>query len=200
MVHRRELDGREIVLGNQGALWKGAMTWWDHETGSIWSQPLGKAIAGPLEGATLELMPSTLTTWEAWRGAHPATQALDTPGWATGFDLADMAIVIDLGTESAAYPIATLRKVGIVNDVVGGVELAVVIDPDDPARWAVFSRQLDSGVVDLELTGAALLDTVSGTRFDPFTGRALSRNAGSLDRLPAFTIFLDDYARFFPRG
>ncbi len=29
-----------------------AMTWWDHETNSIWSQPWGMSIAGELEGAT----------------------------------------------------------------------------------------------------------------------------------------------------
>lgn len=47
MVHRRELDGAEIVFGNQGALYKDAMTWWDHDTGSVWSQPTGEAILGP---------------------------------------------------------------------------------------------------------------------------------------------------------
>jgi hypothetical protein len=40
MVHRRELNGTVLVLGNQGALWGNAMTWWDHGTGSIWSQPI----------------------------------------------------------------------------------------------------------------------------------------------------------------
>ena len=84
MVHRRELDGAAVVLGNQGHLFGNAMTWWDHETGSIWSQPRGEAILGPLTGARLELWPSTLTTWDAWRTAYPETRALDVPGWATG--------------------------------------------------------------------------------------------------------------------
>ncbi len=41
------VDGEEIIFGTQGALYRNAMTWWDHDTGSIWSQPLGEAIAGP---------------------------------------------------------------------------------------------------------------------------------------------------------
>lgn len=197
MVHRRELNGEEIVLGNQGALWGRAMTWWDHETGSIWSQPLGEAIVGPLQGATLELLPSTLTTWEAWQSSYPETQALDAPGWRTGFHLRDMAIVVDLGTASVAYEIRSLREVGVVNDVVAGVEVAIVIDPGDDQRWAVFSRRLDETVVELELTPAGLVDRLTGKVFDPFTGVGDDQ---SLDKLAAFTSFPEDYFTFFPNG
>ena len=77
MVHRREIDGEELVFGNQGALWGNAMTWWDHGTGSIWSQPIAEAILGPRKGDRLELFPSTLTRWGPWREAHPETLALD---------------------------------------------------------------------------------------------------------------------------
>ncbi len=202
MVHRRELNGEEIVLGNQGALWGSAMTWWDHETGSIWSQPIGEAIVGPLKGQQLELLPSTLTTWEAWRTAHPETRALDIDGWRTAFDLADMAIVIDLGTESAAYAVTALRTAGVVNDTVAGVDIAVVIDPDDDARWVVFSRLLDDTAVELELTDAGLVDKATGSVFDPFLGVGKSGPLGdqTLDRLPAFTSFPEDYFTFFPDG
>ena len=58
LVHDRRVDGATAVFGNQGALYKGAMTWFDHETGSIWSQPLGKAVVGPRSGVSLNLMPS----------------------------------------------------------------------------------------------------------------------------------------------
>jgi hypothetical protein len=202
MVHRRELEGKTLVFGNQGALWGNAMTWWDHDTGSIWSQPLGEAILGPRAGARLELMSSTLTTWEAWRTSHPDSLALDVHGWATGFNLEQMAIVVDLGSESAAYDIPALREVGVINDVVAGVEVAVVIDPADDERWAVFSRRLDTEIIELELTEAGLVDPVSGTVFDPFLGigRSGSLAEQSLDKLPAFTSFPDDYETFFPDG
>lgn len=202
MVHRRELNGTVLVLGNQGALWGNAMTWWDHSTGSIWSQPLGEAILGPLKGERLELFPSTLTTWQSWLGAHPESLALDVHAWRTAFDLDDMAVVVDLGTESVAYRIPALREVGLVNDVVSGLEIAVVIDPTDAARWAVFSRRLDSTVVALQLTDQGLVDTVSGTVFDPFLGIGRSGPFADqvLDKLPGFTSFPSDYLTFFPEG
>lgn len=71
MVHRREVDGEVLVFGNQGALWGNAMTWWDHGTGSVWSQPLGEAIVGPMKGDRLELMASQLSSWSTWKQEHP---------------------------------------------------------------------------------------------------------------------------------
>jgi hypothetical protein len=202
MVHRRELNGEELILGNQGALWGNAMTWWDHDTGSVWSQPIGEAILGPRKGERLELLPSTLSTWQGWRSAHPETLALDVNGFRSGFDLDDMAVVADLGTETVAYSIPALRDVGVVNDVIAGTEVAVVIDPDDPGRWAVFSRQLDSDVVDLEMSAEGLVDIATGTVFDPFLGVGRSGPLADqvLDKLPAFTSFPADYRTFFPDG
>ena len=202
MVHRRELDGRPLVLGNQGGLWGNAMTWWDHDTGSIWSQPLGEAIAGPRKGQRLEPYPMTLTKWDAWRESHPETLALDVPGTSTNFDLEQMAIVVDFGTESAAYLVRLLREVGVVNDNVAGADIAVVIDPANHQRWAVFSRQLDSSVVELELVDEELVDTRTGTVFDPYLGLGLRGPLADQDlaRLPGFTAFTSDYPVLFPEG
>ncbi|MBT8199061.1 MAG: DUF3179 domain-containing protein [Acidimicrobiia bacterium] len=202
MVHRRELKGTELVFGNQGDLYGNAMTWFDHGTGSIWSQPRGEAILGPLTGERLELLPSTLTTWQAWTTANPQTLALDVEGWPTGFHLEDMVVVVDVGGAATAYSFEELQRSGVVNDEVAGVPVAIVIDPQDTNRWAVFSRQLDDVVVELSFVQAGLIDTATGTSFDPFSGVGVAGplRDQSLDRLPAFTAFPDDYARFFPAG
>ncbi len=202
MVHRRSIEGKPILLGNQGALWGNAMTWWDHETGSVWSQPMGEAIIGPLTGTKLALLPSTLTTWGAWRDAHPATMALDVHAWATGFDLAEMTIVVDFGTETTAYSIPALREVGVVNDVLAGVEIAVVIDPGDEDRWAVFSRRIDDVTLVFAVSDRGLVDIGSGSVFDPFLGSGIDGPLRDRDlvKIPAFTSFPDDVATFFPQA
>ena len=203
MVHRRELNGEEIILGNQGALWGNAMTWWDHETGSIWSQPLGEAIAGPLKGETLELLPVSLNDWSTWKAAHPRTVALDVDvGGPGGFDLQRMAIVLDFGSEAAAYPVPDLQAQVVVNDVVAGVPVAVVTDPNDPDSWIVFSRVLDDRTVTLAVEGDTIIDTETGTVWDPVIGRAVSGLllGEQLDVLPAFTAFPFDFFTFWPDG
>ena len=121
---------------------------------------------------------------------------------ARSLDLDDMAIVIDRGIEASAYVIPAVREVGVVNDVVGGSEVAVVIDPATPDRWAVFSRRLDDAVVQLDMREDGLVDVATGTVFDPFVGTGVSGPLAdqSLDKLPAFTSFLEDYWTFFPDG
>jgi len=200
MVHRRQLDGEEIVFGNQGALWGNAMTWWDHATGSVWSQPIGEAILGPRKGDRVDLLPSNLTRWGSWREEHPHTLALDAPGGFDRFALEQMALVVDFGSEVAAYPVLRLHEIGVANDVVAGVEIAVVIDPADDQRWAVFSRRLDDTVVELSVVDGALIDSASGTRFDPTRGIGAGGDLDGqiLDLLPAFTSFPDDVHTFWP--
>ena len=48
-----------------------AMTWWDHETESVWSQPWGRAIQGDYKGVELFLLPSQITTWGSWKNEFP---------------------------------------------------------------------------------------------------------------------------------
>lgn len=200
MVHRREVAGREIVLGNQGALFGNAMTWWDHDTGSVWSQPRGEAILGPRAGANLELLPSTLTTWRAWREAHPDTLALDAPGGRAGVGLEDTVIVVELAGAAAYYPVDELRRAGVANDIVGGVDVAVVIDPADPDRWAVFSRRLDDRTVLLAVRDGELTDVDTGTVWDPVRGigRDGPLEGEVLDLLPGVPSFEGDVDTFWP--
>lgn len=202
-VHRRVVDGREVVFGNQGDLYGNAMTWWDHETGSVWSQPLGEAILGELEGTKVELIPSTLTQWGPWKRAHPETLAIDTFAFPMVVGLEDLAIVVDLGAETVAYPYPLVLEGGMVaNDTVAGLEIAVVIDPTDQRRWAVFSRRLGDAVVELAVEGDKLLDVTTRTVFDPTGGAALDGplEGETLDLLPGSTVFPDDFATFWPDG
>lgn len=205
MVHRREVDGEAIVLGNHGALWGNAMTWFDHETGSIWSQPLGEAIAGPLKGKKLELLPSTLTEWSDWREAHPDSFALDAPSTFSGFDLEDMAVVVEINEDSMAFPVSLVRRVGVANEIItrtgDGTELpvAVVVEPEGD-NWAVFSRTLDDRVVELALQAGTLVEVGGDGRWDPVTGLGVDGTDQNLDLLPGFTSFPRDYTRFFPGG
>ncbi len=202
MVHRRSIDGEAVVFGNHGALWGNAMTWFDHETGTVWSQPLGEAIVGPLAGTTLDMLPSTLTEWGDWKRLHPDTKALNAPGEPTRVSIDQMSIVVVLGTDSTAYPAVHLTEV--VNDTVGGVPVAVVLDPNADGDWTVFSRTLDDGVVvDLAFTDSGeLLDTVSGSTFHVSRGTGIHGTMATqtLDQLPAFTSFTKDYATFYPEG
>ena len=202
MVHRRSIDGEEVVFGVQGALLGNAMTFWDHDTGSIWSQPSGEAVAGPRRGRRLETLPISYTTWDAWKDLHPGTLALDVHAGVTRFGLERMAIVLELADDAVMYPYPDLLEAGVVNDVVGGLEVAVVIDPTNPDRWETFARRIDDQVLTLGARDGSLIDIETQTTWHPNRGLGLD---GPLDDeilpiLPGFTIFPDDFPTFWPDG
>jgi len=202
MVHRRSVDDETLIFGVHGALLGNAMTWWDHSTGSIWTQPTGEAIAGPRKGQRVDLLPSQFTSWAAWRDAHPETLALDVPAGPSSFDLTDFLIVVDFTDEAAAYSIPDLRRVGVVNDVVAGVPVAVVSDPADPTRWAVYSRNVGGEVREFDIIEGFLVDRDTGTQFTAARGIGIEGplSAEVLDQVAAFTSFPDDFPTFWPDG
>jgi len=178
------------------------MTWFDYNTGSVWTQPLGEAILGPSTGMRLELLPSTLTSWGEWKRSYPDTQALDSPGDPTRFALEDLSIVVAFGSDSAAYPYRAISSV--INDSVAGVPIAVAVEPNNRESWTVWSRTLDDGII-VELSFKAdgnLIDVTSGTTFDSLRGTGVDGPFAdqTLDVLPAITFFEKDYFTFYPTG
>lgn len=71
VVYDARVDGRELAFGVSGKLADDALVMYDRETGSEWKQPTGEAIAGDLEGSTLEVVPAPLVTWERFEADHP---------------------------------------------------------------------------------------------------------------------------------
>jgi hypothetical protein len=66
----RRVDGRELELMTKFG--SSPARWIDAETGSEWDIS-GTAVAGPLAGARLERIPSTMEFWFDWQLRHPDT-------------------------------------------------------------------------------------------------------------------------------
>lgn len=98
---------------------------------------------------------ASFTTWGAWVQEQPATLVLDAPGGVTGFDLEELVIVIDLGSEAAA-------------------------DPGNTGRWSALSRRLDDRIVGLSVRSGRILDEETGTEWDAISG--VARQGPSTER------------------
>jgi hypothetical protein len=79
VVAERVVAGRTRTFAVSGYLWQSDLVMYDRESESLWSQLLATAIRGPLTGTSLELLPSTITSWGSWREAHPETTVLVPP-------------------------------------------------------------------------------------------------------------------------
>jgi hypothetical protein len=79
VVAERTVGERPTTFGVSGYLWRSDLVLYDEATRSLWSQLLATAVNGPATGERLSILPSTLTTWEAWRADHPGTRVLLPP-------------------------------------------------------------------------------------------------------------------------
>jgi hypothetical protein len=78
-VYRRELGGRLLRFGVSGLIYNANFLLYDLETESLWSQFLGRAIAGGLAGRVLARVAVRQEPLGAWAGRHPGTRVLERP-------------------------------------------------------------------------------------------------------------------------
>lgn len=76
LVAERRVDGEVTTFGVSGFLWQSDLVMYDEATESLWSQLMATAIRGPKTGSTLDLVPSTFTTWKGFQERHPNGQVL----------------------------------------------------------------------------------------------------------------------------
>jgi hypothetical protein len=80
VVYERRVDGRELTFGVSGKLADDDLVMYDRETESEWKQSPGEAIAGPLEGTDLTVLPAAMTTVARFRADAPGGEILAHPG------------------------------------------------------------------------------------------------------------------------
>jgi len=161
-VWTRTVNGRVLHfylagINNQNFLMR------DKETGTWWQQITGKAICGPLQGASLELVPSDELTFGEWKSEVSGGKVLaPVRKYANKYDsnweseVAKLPVVISFpGTElksrevivgvelegvSRAYPWDALVKQSPVIDRVHGTPILVTVGPDGKSFRAFISR------------------------------------------------------------
>lgn len=179
IVHDRRLEGETLVFGNQSALFMSAMTWWDHKTKSIWSQPWGAAIEGEMLGTQLTLVPFDLVPWKTWSDRHPNTKVIvdERANLTYAPQLAHDTFVIgvSIGEAATAYYFRSVANKGVVNDSVGDVPVAVFADGEDRGIEVFIRRALGEKArkaeapdeLTFEITGdGAVIDIETGTEWD----------------------------------
>ena len=78
MAFSSDIDGRILSFGVSGLLYNSDVLMYDRQTGSLWSQIMGRAISGPSRGAELQSIAVMHTTWSDWIGRYPDSQVLST--------------------------------------------------------------------------------------------------------------------------
>ena len=214
-MHDRRVNGQTLTFGNQGALFKNAMTWWDHGSRSIWSQPWGTAIAGPMEGAALKLLPASVVPWGTWLAEHPQTTVmmddLHRAGRFTpvvrGKD--DFVIGVALQDSATAYPYGLASERRVINDRLGEHPIVVFVNPQT-RDIKIYLRKVgtkdSAGASPLELEfendGGQIVDAQTGSAWDTMRGVATQGplKGTPLQQIPYVTSFDWAWRDFFPHS
>ena len=149
-----------------------AMTWYDHETESVWSQPWGMAIAGPLESTRLLQIPARIIPWDAWVTEHPDTQVLKTNrGHSRQYFTSEYVIGIALGEHAKAYPFTPASKEGVINDFIGPFPVLVFADQETKEVFS-YLRTVGEQVLEFALQEGILVDIQTGSAWNVARGIA----------------------------
>ncbi len=203
-MHDRRVDGEALVFGNQGALLLANMTWWDHKTGSIWTQLTGEAIAGPLEGTKLQLIPMSIAPWNTWFEQHPDTVELSGPDDYFFLDREELprdrfVIGIALGNDAKGYPYEIASQERVINDTIGDTPILVYVDPATRSIHT-YLRQVDDRALTFEMRDGSLIDLDTGSVWEPSRGVALDGDLKGdvLFEIPYVTSFDWAWMNFYP--
>jgi hypothetical protein len=136
-VHDRRIEGTVHTFGNEGVLFMNAMTWWDWESQSVWSQPWGAAIDGELTGTRLTLLPYELVPWQTWLEKHPDTKVLVDERadltYGARYAIDRFVIGVSIGDSATGFYFGSVAIAGVVNESVGNFPVVVFADKDTRA-------------------------------------------------------------------
>ena len=181
-----------------------AMTWWDRETGSVWSQPWGMAIDGDLKGTSLRLIPASIFPWAAWLAEHPETLVLKPRGgrFPAGKHFSDEYVIgITLGENAKAYPFRPASQEGVINDRLGTFPVVVLADAQTKAVHA-YLRRAGEEEMEFGLEDGRLFDLGTGSTWDVARGIAVDGplRGTVLQRVPYVTAFDWAWQDFYPHS
>ncbi len=159
IVYDATFNGKAHKFGVSGLLYNSDVLLYDRETETLWSQILSKGISGKLVGSELDIIPSSHTSWKAWREKHPNTEVLSTntgssrnydrtpyagydKGRETYFPLAfrsqkyhpkERVLGVSINGKHKVYPFTELAKIkrGLLEDTFSGQVLHLSFDAEN---------------------------------------------------------------------
>lgn len=180
------MDGKAKTFGVSGLLYNSDLLLYDRETESLWSQILAAAIAGPLRGERLTLLPLEHTTWLDWRKRYPETGVLST---GTGFhrDYNHTPYAGYENSEGLYFPVSRLDPRYHAKEQVIGVEIG--------GRFKVYPFS------ELARTSGEVIDEINGAkiiiRYDK-AHRSAQIFDGENRLIPSITAFWFAWMAFHP--
>jgi hypothetical protein len=170
----------------------------DEQTGTYWQQINGLAVAGPLKGRRLNLIPADELTFAIWKSEQPNGTVLnDVAGYVSeyaardwdvkmakmptvisyaqpGLTARDLMLGVKTSDASRAFPYNSVLKEKLIQDRVGSVPVLLLLGPDNRSV-RVFEQPAQSQFYRVPAlpSGGILLDAQTGSEWN-FQGCAVA--------------------------
>jgi len=212
-VYDRRVNNEEVTFGVSGMLRHMNLVMYDRKTESLWQQVTGEAIVGDMVGAELKSVAAQIISFDQFLSVyHDGLVLLRETGYErnygrnpyVGYDhvsrrsfasrsqtddrLSPMekVIAVNIKNTSKAYPYRISRKKHVINDIVGGKQIAVFHDDGavsaldrsyiaksrEVGSTGVFGREVDGKVLKFRYNNGTFTDKQTGTTWS-ITGEAL---------------------------
>ena len=196
-----------MTLAVSGLLWQQSLVMVDQETNSYWSHLLGGAMQGPLQGESLEVIPSIVTDWATWRERYPRTTFALFDRSYQSFDRKShrqrkhLLLGLVNGDESRYWFLLALREHPLIHDEFAGRAILVCYDAASGTA-CIFGREVDGAVATFVQREDQLVDEATGTVWDRITGKALSGPLAGrqLERLNGVVSLDLAWSTFYPNS
>jgi hypothetical protein len=213
IVYDRRANGKVLSFGHAGILYRNSFVMYDRGSESLWVHVTGRAEAGPRKGWQLKFMPSSMTTWAAWKAAHPDTTVL--PGHRRGGFMGTykgitspkgIGLVVRVAFHAKLYPFHELEKQPVVNDRFRDVDVVIAYSRvlGTASAW---DRNVAGQTLTFEpLTGDAqqplllVRDAETGSVWSGIRGEAVSGQLKGqrLELVPHHPILTSRFPGFYP--
>ncbi len=200
IVFDRRVDGETLRFGVSGLLRHSDLIMWDDKTQSLWQQLTGDGIVGAHTGRLLEIVPSQLVGYGAFKARYPEGEVLSTGGRRYGSNpyvnydgsarpflfmgalderLPATERVLGAVVEGAgvAWPFSLLAGSGVINDRVGERNVVAIWQPG--AKSALDAASIDRS---RDVGMAALFERTLGDQtltFEAVAGELIDVETGS---------------------
>ena len=171
-MYSRSVQGRDYTFGVSGRLYKSNVLLYDHQTESLWSQLMQKAVSGPLAGEKLREIPSTRTRWQTWQRRNPHTLVLsDDTGYNRDYAIDPYEGYYRVG--GIMFPVGDVRKDLAVKDRVLGVQINQTAKAY-PLKWlranpGIHKDQLAGQIIEIEVDSDGEVVSVRNQNGEPIT-------------------------------
>lgn len=220
VTYSREVNGEVLEFGVSGKLHEANLVMYDRDSETYWNQITGKAIVGVKVPQELELIFSSITTWDEWKNGNPDTKVLsrdtgiypettyDTESYRgyrkterVGFGvdevddrLSSKELVhgIKVGNSSKAYPDKAVEEQGLIKDNLDNRTVLVFRSPEDGTVKALLKQKDD---LDYRLEDSHIGDSKGGEW--SFTGDKIG-GEGSMKQVAPQSFYWFAWSKFNP--